>query len=84
VRFADEFVRHKTLDAIGDFSLLGHPVLGHVKAYKAGHQINHKMVTQIINSPECWKLMEFTEEDLRMALQDQSSSFIPEPLPAKA
>ena len=84
LRFSDEFVRHKTLDAIGDFSLLGYPVLGHVKAYKAGHQINHQMVTQILNSPECWKLVEFTEDDLRMALQDRSPAYIAEPLPSEA
>ena len=84
LRFTDEFVRHKTLDAIGDFSLLGYPVLGHIKAYKAGHQINHQMVTQILNSPECWKLVEFTEDDLRMALQDRSPTYIPEPLPSEA
>ncbi|MBN2429473.1 MAG: UDP-3-O-acyl-N-acetylglucosamine deacetylase [Deltaproteobacteria bacterium] len=84
LRFADEFVRHKTLDAIGDFSLLGYPVLGHIKAYKAGHQINHQMVTQILNSPECWKLVEFTEEDLRMALQDRTPAYIAEPVPFEA
>ena len=84
LRFAEEFVRHKTLDAIGDFSLLGYPVMGHVKAYKAGHQINHQMVTHILNSPECWKLVEFTEADLRMALQDRTPAYIAEPLPSEA
>ena len=84
LRFTDEFVRHKTLDAIGDFSLLGYPILGHVKAYKAGHKINHQMVTQILNSPECWKLVEFTEDDLRMALQDRSPAYIAEPVPFEA
>ncbi len=69
LRFTDEFVRHKILDAVGDFSLVGYPILGHLKAYKAGHDINHKMVEQILASPDCWKLVEFTEEDLQEALR---------------
>jgi UDP-3-O-[3-hydroxymyristoyl] N-acetylglucosamine deacetylase len=84
LRFTDEFVRHKTLDAVGDFSLLGFPVLGHIKAYKAGHQLNHQMVTKIINSPDYWKLVEFTENDLRMALQDRGMSYLANPLPSEA
>lgn len=61
VRFEDECVRHKILDAVGDFSLLGYPVLGHVKAYKAGHDINHKMVEKILANPDCWQLVESGE-----------------------
>ena len=68
LRFQDEFVRHKILDSIGDFSLVGHPILGHIKAFKAGHDINHQMVEKILATPECWKLVEFSEEDLRSAL----------------
>ncbi len=63
LRFADEFVRHKILDSIGDFSLLGYPILGHIKAQKAGHDLNHRMVDLILSSPECWKLVEFIEEE---------------------
>ena len=59
LRFADEFVRHKIVDAIGDFSLLGYPILGHIKAFKAGHDINHKAVEKILASPDCWQLVEF-------------------------
>jgi UDP-3-O-[3-hydroxymyristoyl] N-acetylglucosamine deacetylase len=61
VRFEDECVRHKILDAVGDFSLLGYPVLGHVKAYKAGHDINHQMVEKILANPACWQLVESGE-----------------------
>jgi len=61
VRFEDECVRHKILDAVGDFSLLGYPVLGHIKAYKAGHDINHQMVEKILASPDCWQLVESGE-----------------------
>jgi UDP-3-O-[3-hydroxymyristoyl] N-acetylglucosamine deacetylase len=61
VRFEDECVRHKILDAVGDFSLLGYPVLGHIKAYKAGHDINHQMVEKILANPDCWQLVESGE-----------------------
>ena len=40
LRFEDEFVRHKILDAIGDLALLGHPVVGHLEASKAGHALH--------------------------------------------
>ncbi|OEU62862.1 MAG: UDP-3-O-[3-hydroxymyristoyl] N-acetylglucosamine deacetylase [Desulfuromonadales bacterium C00003094] len=61
LRFNDEFVRHKILDAIGDFSLVGYPILGHIKAYKAGHDINHQTVEKILDSPDCWQLVELGE-----------------------
>lgn len=69
LRFPDEFVRHKILDAIGDLSLVGYPILGHVRAYKAGHDINHRLVEKILANPHCWQLIEFSEEDLMEALQ---------------
>lgn len=75
LRFQDEFVRHKILDSIGDFSLLGYPVLGHIKAYKTGHDINHRMVQTILASPDCWKLVEFTEADLMEASRASSLGF---------
>lgn len=69
LRFQDEFVRHKILDSIGDLSLLGYPVLGHIRAFKAGHDINHQLVKKVLDSPENWQLLEFTEDDLEAALQ---------------
>lgn len=62
LRFEDEFVRHKILDMIGDLSLLGKPVVGHIKAYKTGHSLNHRMVKQIADSPECWELVSLSEK----------------------
>ena len=75
LRFQDEFVRHKILDAIGDFSLLGYPILGHIRAFKAGHDINHQLVQKIIDTPESWQLLEFSEEDLEKALQMAPQTF---------
>ena len=48
LRFPDEFVRHKVLDAVGDVALLGLPVIGHLNAYKSGHALNHKLVTRVL------------------------------------
>lgn len=47
LRIADEFVRHKVLDLIGDISLCGYPLLGHVRAYKAGHSLHTNLATEI-------------------------------------
>ncbi|PLY02647.1 MAG: UDP-3-O-[3-hydroxymyristoyl] N-acetylglucosamine deacetylase [Desulfuromonas sp.] len=84
LRYNDEFVRHKILDAVGDFSLVGYPILGHIKAYKAGHDINHQMVEQILASPDCWKLVEFTEEDLSEALRHGAPNFVSKPVASEA
>lgn len=75
LRFQDEFVRHKILDAIGDLSLVGYPILGHVRAFKAGHDINHQLVEQILDTPESWQLLEFSEDALEAALQMAPQSF---------
>jgi len=69
LRFQDEFVRHKILDAIGDLSLIGYPILGHIRAFKAGHDINHQLVQKVLETPESWQLLEFSEDDLEKALQ---------------
>ena len=51
MRFADEFVRHKVLDALGDLVTLGRPLLGHVVLFKAGHDVMNKLVKKILESP---------------------------------
>jgi len=57
LRFADEFVRHKVLDLIGDFSLLGVPFIGHLIADRSGHALHTKLVKQILDHPDCWVLL---------------------------
>ncbi len=57
LRFADEFVRHKVLDLIGDFSLLGVPFIGHLIAERSGHALHTKLVQLILDHPECWVLL---------------------------
>jgi UDP-3-O-[3-hydroxymyristoyl] N-acetylglucosamine deacetylase len=78
LRFPDEFVRHKILDAIGDLSLIGYPLLGHVRAYKAGHDINHQLVEKILANQHCWQLLEFSEAHLQEALRVPLPDFSPE------
>ncbi len=75
LRFDDEFVRHKIADSVGDFSLLGYPILGHIKAYKAGHDINQKMVAQILATPDAWQMVEFTNESAAFPFRSQSRTF---------
>ena len=54
LRYADEFVRHKTLDCIGDFSLIGMPIMGHVVANKSGHAFNHAFLEKFFSAKESW------------------------------
>ena len=61
LRFADEFVRHKILDLIGDFSLLGVPFIGHLIAERSGHAIHTRLVQQILNHPDSWVLLNADE-----------------------
>lgn len=60
LRFKDEFVRHKILDLIGDFSLIGFPIYGHVFANKSGHSTNLKFMKQLLTCPECWEIVSET------------------------
>ncbi|MGO8733813.1 MAG: UDP-3-O-acyl-N-acetylglucosamine deacetylase [Terriglobia bacterium] len=57
LRFPDEFCRHKLLDLIGDFSLLGHPLIGHVVAERAGHAMHAQLVSRLLREKHSWKLV---------------------------
>ena len=54
LRFPDEFVRHKILDAVGDLALMGMPLLGHVVAYRAGHALHSELVERLLAERESW------------------------------
>jgi UDP-3-O-[3-hydroxymyristoyl] N-acetylglucosamine deacetylase len=56
LRFEDEFVRHKILDAIGDLALLGHPLQAHLEATKAGHALHAALAQKLMAHPESWTL----------------------------
>ena len=55
VRFQDEFVKHKILDAIGDLYLLGHGLIGSFSAYKSGHHLNNLLLRELINNVHAWE-----------------------------
>jgi len=61
LRFADEFVRHKMLDLTGDLSLLGYPLLGHVVAYRAGHDLHARLARAIDQAKDSWYLAPVVE-----------------------
>lgn len=75
LRYQDEFVRHKILDAFGDFSLLGAPLLGHIRAFKAGHDLNAKMVNKILENPDHWAYVEFSDAALQEAQRRSARAF---------
>jgi len=58
LRFEDEFVRHKILDAIGDLSLVGFPVIGHLVAHRAGHALHTAFAARILEDVDAWKVVE--------------------------
>lgn len=61
LRYEDEFVRHKILDAIGDLYLLGHSLIGAFHGYKSGHGLNNQLLRALIASPDAWEEVCFTE-----------------------
>ena len=58
LRFKDEFVRHKILDIIGDFALLGMPILGKITAEKSGHSVHASMMSKLLKTESAWKIVE--------------------------
>jgi UDP-3-O-[3-hydroxymyristoyl] N-acetylglucosamine deacetylase len=65
LRFPDEFVKHKILDAIGDLSLLGIPIIGHFVACKSGHRLNNLLLKELLIRKECWALLSrFSKEGM--------------------
>lgn len=63
LRYDDEFVKHKMLDAIGDIYLLGLPVIGHFHGVKSGHGMNNALVRQILSDPSCYELVSYDKQD---------------------
>ena len=62
LRYDDEFVKHKVLDAIGDLYLLGHPLIGAFSAYKSGHALNNQLLRRLLETARAWEYATFTEE----------------------
>lgn len=62
LRFEDEFVRHKVLDAVGDLYLIGHSLLGEFRAYKSGHALNNATLRALISQPDAWEMVTFGDQ----------------------
>jgi len=58
LRFEDEFVRHKILDAIGDMALVGYPVIGHLVAHRGGHALHTDFAARVMQERDAWTLVE--------------------------
>ena len=62
LRYDNEFVRHKVLDAIGDIYMLGHPLIGQYTAYKSGHGLNNLLARTLLARPEAFAIVTFKDE----------------------
>ena len=63
LRFADEFIRHKLLDAIGDLYLLGRPLLGAFTAHKSGHALNNRLLRRLLEDKPSWEFVSFERDE---------------------
>ncbi len=71
LRYQDECVKHKILDAIGDLYLLGYSLIGAFDGYKSGHELNNRLLKELLVNEDSWELLEFNSES------DLPLSFIP-------
>jgi len=63
LRYEDEFVKHKVLDAVGDLYLLGHPLIGAFSAFKSGHALNNALLRRLLEDASAWEYATFVEDD---------------------
>ncbi len=63
LRYDDEFVKHKILDAVGDLYLLGHSLIGEYVGVKSGHGLNNQLLRALLDQPECWEFVAFDDEE---------------------
>lgn len=62
LRYEDEFLKHKILDAVGDLFLGGHSIIGELSAFKTGHGLNNKLLNALLNQTDAWEYAEFDDE----------------------
>ncbi len=63
LRYSDEFVKHKILDAVGDLYLLGHPLLADYASHKGGHALNNQLARTLLETRDAWELVSFDADD---------------------
>ena len=61
LRYEDEFVKHKVLDAIGDLYLLGHSLIGAFHGYKSGHALNNRLLSSLLAERDAWEMVTFDD-----------------------
>ena len=64
LRYPDEFVRHKILDALGDLALFGHPVIGHLRVKKSGHALHHRLVSRVMADTSAYAIVRARRREL--------------------
>ncbi len=62
LRYDDEFVKHKILDAMGDLALLGRPLLASYSAFRSGHALNNRLLRQLLSEPRAYEIVSFDDE----------------------
>ena len=62
LRYEDEFVKHKVLDAIGDLYLLGHSLIGYFDGHKSGHQLNNRLLKALVADESAWEIATFDDQ----------------------
>lgn len=72
LRYEDELVKHKILDAIGDLYMGGHSIVGQFKAYKSGHALNNMLIRALLLQTEAWELVSFDEAQVPISYQAPS------------
>jgi UDP-3-O-[3-hydroxymyristoyl] N-acetylglucosamine deacetylase len=61
LRYEDEFVKHKILDAIGDLYLLGYSLIGEFRAHKSGHALNNRLLRSLLQQEDAWEMVTFDD-----------------------
>ena len=72
LRYEDEFVRHKILDAIGDLYLVGHPIVGAYIAEKSGHALNNALLRKLLDEPSAYEISTFATSKAPIAYAQES------------
>lgn len=75
LRYHNEFVKHKILDAIGDLYLLGYNIIGHFTGYKSGHALNNALLNKLLENEQCWEIVEFNKTETNKILDFSLPNF---------
>ena len=82
LRYRDEFVKHKLLDAMGDLYLLGRPILGEFEGHKSGHELNNKLVRALLRCEDAWEVIDSADGRRSREQPLVQPAIWPDPTPA--